>query len=137
LVDDLVNTLLFLLMGFQILDLDLGSFEVAPVIAAIPLALVSRFVSVVVPVAVLPLGVRDKGKAIAALTWLGLRGAVSIALVLTIPPGPYQAVLSAACYGVVIFTIVVQGLLTPHVITALYKNASATPAIGHSSEAGG
>ena len=39
---------------------------------------------------------------------------------LTLPPTPYQAGLSAVCYGVVIFTIVVQGLLTPRVLDALY-----------------
>jgi CPA1 family monovalent cation:H+ antiporter len=53
------------------------------------------------------------------LTWVGLRGAISVALVQIMPEGPYNEALTAACYAVVIFSIVVQGLLTPRVMTAL------------------
>ncbi|MEJ1936895.1 cation:proton antiporter, partial [Nostoc sp. NIES-2111] len=120
LVDDVVNTLLFLLMGVQILDMQLADFLMPAVLAAIPLALLARLVSVALPVAVLPLGLKDRRRATAALTWLGLRGAVSVALVLSIPPSPHRDVLTAACYAVVLFTIVVQGLLTPAVIGRLY-----------------
>lgn len=122
LVDDVVNTLLFLLMGMQILDMRLAAFLMPAVLAAIPLALVARLVSVALPVAVLPLGLKDRPRAVAALTWLGLRGAVSVALVLSIPASPHRDALTAACYAVVLFTIVVQGLLTPAVIGRLYRS---------------
>ena len=68
------------------------------------------------------------------LTWVGLRGAVSIALVLTIPDGPYGPMLAATCYVVVIFTIVVQGLSTPAVLSRIYKGKAPIPAGGHASD---
>jgi CPA1 family monovalent cation:H+ antiporter len=49
-----------------------------------------------------------------------LRGGVSIALALLLPPSAYRDLLLAICFGVVIFTVVVQGLLLPRVVTALY-----------------
>jgi CPA1 family monovalent cation:H+ antiporter len=124
LVDDLLNTLLFLLMGFEILAIDGARAALVPMLVAIPLALAARLVSVCALVPLLPHGLIEKGRAIAALTWLGLRGGISIALVLTLPQTPYRASLSAVCYGVVIFTIVVQGLLTPRVLNLLYEGKS-------------
>ncbi len=120
LIDDLLNTWLFILMGFEILTLDAGRSVILPLLLAIPLALAARLVSVCALVPLLPRGSPRKSRAIAALTWLGLRGGISIALVLTLPPTPYQSALSAVCYAVVIFTIVVQGLLAPRVLDALY-----------------
>ena len=108
LVDDLLNTLLFVLMGFEILAIDGARAALVPMLVAIPLALAARLVSVCALVPLLPHGLIEKGRAIAALTWLGLRGEISIALVLTLPQTPDRASLSAVCYGVVIFTIVVQ-----------------------------
>ncbi|MBV9973810.1 MAG: sodium:proton antiporter [Hyphomicrobiales bacterium] len=120
LVDDLLNTLLFILMGFEMLAIDLSPAVILPLLLAIPLAFLARLVSVCALVPLLPRGSQEKSRAIAALSWLGLRGGISIALVLNLPPTPYRAGLSAVCYGVVIFTIVVQGLLTPRVLKALY-----------------
>lgn len=122
LIDDLVNTLLFLLMGAEIFTLDLSAFVQVAVLGAIPLAILSRLVSIAVPLALWPVGKGEKARMAATLTWVGLRGAVSIALVLTIPPGPYEPTLAAACYAVVIFTIVIQGLSTPTVLGLLYKS---------------
>ncbi|MBV8768830.1 MAG: cation:proton antiporter, partial [Hyphomicrobiales bacterium] len=120
LVDDLLNTLLFILMGFEMLAIDVSPAVILPLLLAIPLAFLARLVSVCALVPLLPRGSQEKSRAIAALSWLGLRGGISIALVLNLPPTPYRAGLSAVCYGVVIFTIVVQGLLTPRVLKALY-----------------
>jgi CPA1 family monovalent cation:H+ antiporter len=127
LIDDLVNTLLFLLMGAEIFALDLTAFVQIAVIGAIPLAILSRLVSIALPLALWPVDRSEKGRMIAALTWVGLRGAMSIALVLTIPAGPYEPTLAAACYAVVIFTIVVQGLSTPAILGFLYKAGAADP----------
>jgi monovalent cation:H+ antiporter, CPA1 family len=59
-------------------------------------------------------------RALGVLTWAGLRCGVSIALALILPPSAYRDLLLAICFGVVIFTVVVQGLLLPRVVTALY-----------------
>jgi monovalent cation:H+ antiporter, CPA1 family len=120
LVEDLLNTLLFILMGFEILTIRGAYVELVPMVAAIPLALAARLLSVCALIPLLPLGRREKGRAIGLLTWVGLRGGLSIALVLTLPETQYRGVLSAVCYGVVIFTIVVQGLSTPRIIASLY-----------------
>lgn len=120
LIDDLVNTLLFLLMGLEILSLELGAFAQGVVVAAIPLALLSRAVSVALPISLRPMPAAEKARMAAALTWVGLRGPVSVALVLIAPSGPHSATLAAAAYAVVIFTIVVQGLATPAVLRRLY-----------------
>ncbi|MBV9739677.1 MAG: sodium:proton antiporter [Hyphomicrobiales bacterium] len=120
LIDDLLNTWLFILMGFELLAIDVSRTVFLPLLLAIPLAFAARLVSVCALVPLLPHGKQQRMRAIAALTWLGLRGGISIALVLTLPFSPFEAGLSAVCYGVVIFTIVVQGLLAPRVLEALY-----------------
>ena len=58
-------------------------------------------------------GLRDKARGVAVLTWAGLRGGISLALALTLPPSPWRATLLAIVYAVVVFTIVVQGLTMP------------------------
>ncbi len=59
------------------------------------------------------------------LTWAGLRGGISVALALTLPPTPHRVALLSVCYAVVLFSIVVQGLTMPRVLTALYGRATA------------
>jgi CPA1 family monovalent cation:H+ antiporter len=122
LVDELLNTLLFILMGFEILTIAGAYVALVPMVAAIPLALAARLLSVCALMPLLPTGWNEKRRAIGVLTWIGLRGGISVALVLTLPETQYRDVLSAVCYGVVIFTIVVQGLLTPRFIASLYPH---------------
>jgi CPA1 family monovalent cation:H+ antiporter len=118
--DELVNTLLFLLMGFELLAIPVGAAGWLPVLGAIPLALAARFVSVGLPMAALPAHRGRKLPAIGVLTWTGLRGGISLALVLALPETPFRDALAVVCYAVVIFTVVVQGLSTPRVVDALY-----------------
>jgi monovalent cation:H+ antiporter, CPA1 family len=119
-LDQLINTLLFLLMGLQILSLVVAPIELVPLAFAVPLAVLSRFVSVAVPVALTREPLRDKVRAAAVLTWAGLRGGISIALALTLPPSPWRPDLLVVTYAVVIFTIVVQGLTIAPVLRAAY-----------------
>jgi CPA1 family monovalent cation:H+ antiporter len=119
-IDDLVNTLLFLLMGVELLAFELDAFATVAVVAAVPIALVSRLVSVAVPLAFRPVAPRDKARMIGALTWVGLRGPVSVALVMVAPDGPHTPTIAAAAYVVVIATIVGQGLATPFVLDRIY-----------------
>ncbi|SHG30240.1 monovalent cation:H+ antiporter, CPA1 family [Kaistia soli DSM 19436] len=120
-VDEIVNTLLFMLMGFEILEIPIGAAGFWPVLAAIPLSILARFVSVAVPLA---LGHRPHGetaRAVGVLTWTGLRGGISIALVLALPDSPYRETLTAICYTVVIFSVIVQGLSTPAVVRRVLR----------------
>jgi CPA1 family monovalent cation:H+ antiporter len=119
-VDELLNTLLFLLMGFQILTIDLKDFTLVPVLAIVPLALLARFLSIAPPMMLLKRPLRERMSAIGLMSWVGLRGAVSVALALSLPDGANRGVVTAAAYAVVIATIVVQGLSAVRVTKALY-----------------
>ncbi len=120
LLDQLMNTLLFLLMGLQILSLVIQPIELLPIAFAVPLAVLSRLVSVAVPVALTRERLRDKARDIAVLTWAGLRGGISIALALTLPASPWRADLLVVAYAVVVFTIVAQGLTISRFLHAAY-----------------
>jgi CPA1 family monovalent cation:H+ antiporter len=120
LLDQLLNTMLFLLVGLQILGLVIQPAELIPLLFAIPLAVLSRLVSVAVPILFSRDGLRDKARNAAVLTWAGLRGGISIALALTLPASPWRADLLVVAYAVVVFTIVVQGLSMPWFLRAAY-----------------
>jgi CPA1 family monovalent cation:H+ antiporter len=120
LLDQLINTLLFLALGLQILGLVVAPIELVPIAFAIPLAVLARLVSVAAPMVLTRQRLRDKAREIGVLTWAGLRGGISIALALSLPPSPWRADLLVVTYAVVIFTIVVQGLTLPRVLRELY-----------------
>jgi CPA1 family monovalent cation:H+ antiporter len=84
------------------------------------LALVARLISVCALTPLLPKAAGERKPAIAILTWVGLRGGISLALILNLPDNEWRGALAAVCYAVVIFSIVVQGLLTPRLIASLY-----------------
>lgn len=126
LIDEILNALLFLLIGFELVVLDLSLPLLAASAAAIVLAVAVRAVSVAVPVWALDLTrprARRRGDAptLAALTWGGLRGGVSVALVLSLPPGPYRGTLLACTYAIVVFTILVQGMTLARVVAAAQR----------------
>ncbi len=118
LLDQLLNTMLFLLIGLQILGLIVKPVDLMPIAFAIPLAILSRLVSVAIPLGLAREGrwVRD----VAVLTWAGLRGGISIALALTLPASPWRTNLLVVTYAVVVFTIIVQGLTIPRFLRVAY-----------------
>lgn len=110
LIDEILNAILFLLIGLEVLVLRLDpSLSLLP-LAAIPIALLARWVAVSVPVLILSRTKHFVSGTIATLTWGGLKGGISVALALSIPEGEYKSIILAATYTVVIFTIIVQGL---------------------------
>ena len=108
-VDYALNSVLFVLIGLEVLVLrfDLGMLPLAA--AAVPVALMGRFLSVGAAVGLLGRFIRFPRGTVAVLTWGGLRGGISIALALSLPEGPYKGGLLAATYAVAVFTILVQG----------------------------
>ncbi len=119
-MDELLNAILFLLMGFALLSVEISRTLLLQAAAGIVLAFVSRLVSVAVPTTLVHLRQAPKMRGIAVLTWGGLRGGISVALVLSLEPSPYRGTLLAVCYGVVVFTIIVQGLSMPLLVRRLY-----------------
>jgi CPA1 family monovalent cation:H+ antiporter len=120
LLDQLINTLLFLLMGLQILGLVIAPIQLIPLAFAVPLAVFARLLSVALPLLLTRQPFGDKAREMGVLTWAGLRGGISIALALNLPPSPWRADLLVVTYAVVVFTIVVQGLTIPAVLRAMY-----------------
>lgn len=116
LVDEILNAVLFVLIGLEVLVLDYQTGYVGAGLVAIPVALGSRFISISIPVKFLD-RFRDFSKgAIQIMTWAGLRGGISVALALAIPAGPERALLLTVTYVVVVFSILVQGLTTKRLI---------------------
>jgi CPA1 family monovalent cation:H+ antiporter len=117
--DELLNSVLFLLIGLEVLVVGI-SVELAMIAAvAIPIVLAARLISVAVPISLLSLRQTYSRGAIAILTWGGLRGGISVALALSLPATAYKPAILAATYAVVVFSIIVQGLTMKAVVKGL------------------
>jgi len=123
LIDEVLNAVLFLLIGVEILLIQFLPSYIYSALLIIPLVIVARFISVGLPVSILKFKNTYSPHAIKILTWGGLRGGISVALVLSLPPGPYREPLIAATYAVVLFSILVQGLTVGRV-AAMAKQES-------------
>jgi CPA1 family monovalent cation:H+ antiporter len=110
LIDEILNAVLFLLIGLEVLILVYHTEYFLAALAIIPVVLFSRFISVGLPIRVLK-NVRDFSPGVTRLmTWGGLRGGISVALALSLPQGYEREVILAVTYALVIFSILVQGL---------------------------
>lgn len=110
LIDEIMNAILFLLMGFELLIIkDLNHYYAAGLIA-IAVVLLARFIAIWLPTKIVPFKQKFTKDVIKILVWGGLRGGVSIALALSVENGPYKEVIVATTYIVVVFSIIVQGL---------------------------
>ncbi len=120
LIDQVLNALLFLLIGLEMVTIKPEPHWPAVVACGIALAVAVRFVSTALPAVPLNLTRRRHLRSLSVLTWGELRGGISVALALSLTPSPYKDFLLTVCYGVVVFTIVVQGLTMPLLIRWLF-----------------
>jgi CPA1 family monovalent cation:H+ antiporter len=112
LADEVLNAVLFLLIGLEVMVLSYKWINLAGALMAIVIVLSARLVSVAVPTNLLKIrSYRSYDPhVVKILTWCGLRGGISIALALSLPAGSHREILLAITYGVVVFSIAVQGL---------------------------
>lgn len=110
LIDEILNAILFLFIGFELLIIHNITDYWLIGICCILIVLFSRFLSIYIPVRLIPFKNKFSSGTIKVLVWGGLRGGVSIALVLSMDEGPYKPLLVGITYFVVVFSIIVQGL---------------------------
>lgn len=110
LIDEVLNAVLFILVGFEVIRLTLTADTMLAGALMIPTVLLARLVSVAVPISALGKHGRFAKGTIRVLTWGGLRGGISVALALSTPAGPQKPLMVTMTYFVVAFSILVQGL---------------------------
>ena len=122
LVDEILNGILFVLLGFELLivTFDLSSFKAG--LIAIPVVLLARFIGVSLPIWLLKFKREFSPNAIKVLTWGGLRGGISVALALSLPLSPERELILMMTYAVVVFSILVQGLTIGKLVQRGLKN---------------
>ncbi len=110
LIDEILNAILFVLIGLEVLVLSFRGEYLLAAVAIIPVILLVRFVSVGLPITLLRRFRSFSPRVIQIMTWGGLRGGISVALALSLPLGSERDIVVAITYVVVVFSIVVQGL---------------------------
>jgi len=123
LMDEILNALLFLFIGFEMMVLTPAPHLAIGFLAFIA-TLGGRFISVALPVLTLRLHYRIEKGTIRLLTWGGLRGGISIAMALALPAGPEKELIIAMTYITVVFSILLQGTTFPHAARLIIKSAS-------------
>jgi monovalent cation:H+ antiporter, CPA1 family len=109
LIDEILNAVLFLLIGLEVIAIAGDMRLVLLGLIAIPLVILARIFSVWPPLMVMR-PFLDMGRlALPTLVWGGLRGGISVALALSLPEGPIRTIILAATYVVVLFAVIVQG----------------------------
>lgn len=121
LIDEILNSVLFLIIGFEVLALALNGPTMTAALLAIPLVLVARLVAVATPMGLLRVRKKFTRGAVRVLTWGGLRGGISVALALSLPAGAEKDAILVITYGVVIFSIIVQGLSVGWVVKRVVR----------------
>ena len=115
-IDEILNSVLFLLIGLEILVLGLVPQYAFIGAVAIPLVLLARLCAVFVPMKVIGTFKNFTKGAVPVLTWGGVRGGISVALALSLPNNEYKPLILTATYAVVVFSIIVQGLTIKKVV---------------------
>ncbi len=109
LIDEVLNSILFLLIGLEVLLVTLDRRNIVLALLAVPLVIMARGAALTVPVFLFLWSSQFSAKNIPFLTWAGVRGGISVALALAVPDNPAKSAILVSTYVVVLFSIVVQG----------------------------
>jgi CPA1 family monovalent cation:H+ antiporter len=125
LIDEMLNTVLFVMIGLQMVNLPfIKNYWITGGIG-ICVILIARWLSIMLPLIFLRRSLNVSYANINILTWAGVRGGITIALALSLPASPYRHFILSGSYFIVIFSIIIQGLTLNRMINASFKKASA------------
>lgn len=110
LIDEVLNAVLFMFVGLEILVIPVSLKTLALGGLAILAALIGRFLSVGLPIAIMRSRQKIEKGTVRLMVWGGLRGGLSLAMALSLPSGPEKSSILVLSYSVVLFSILVQGL---------------------------
>lgn len=121
LIDEMLNTILFVMIGLQMVNVPyLNKYWLTGGLAIL-IILISRWFSIMLPLTFLRRTLNVNYSSINILTWAGLRGGISIALALSLPFTPYRHLILSGSYFIVIFSVIVQGLSLSRLINFSYS----------------
>ena len=121
LLDEILNAVLFVMIGIEVLALEFTQTALIAGALLIPFLLICRFLSVSLLLGVLKYRETFTKHAEILLTWGGIRGAISVALALSLPPGEVRDFIVSVTYIIVVFSIMVQGLTVGKLVKFLLR----------------
>jgi CPA1 family monovalent cation:H+ antiporter len=124
LIDVLLNAILFVLIGLELIILDFSGPYILAGVLAIPIVLLARLAALYPPVKLFERRLEFIPKTHWIMTWGGLRGGISIALALALAPDMERNLILTMTYVVVVFSIIVQGLTVEKVVQRLQSRRS-------------
>jgi len=110
LIDEILNAILFVLIGLEVMILEVSTTILEAGAILIIISVLTRFISLWIPSLFIKLREQITRKTLVILTWGGLRGGISIALALSIPAEFHKEVWVTITYMIVCFSILVQGM---------------------------
>jgi CPA1 family monovalent cation:H+ antiporter len=122
LVDVLLNTILFVMIGMEILVLTFEGNYIMAGLLAVPIVLLCRYVSLWLPIKFFSKRLDFVPKTNLIMTWGGLRGGISIALALSLTDSMHRELFLVITYIIVVFSIIGQGLTVEPIVKKLTKN---------------
>ena len=121
LIDILLNTILFVMIGMEILVLTYDGNYILAGFLTIPMLLFARYLSLLLPIKLYAKKLEFVPKTNLIMTWGGLRGGISIALALSLTQTMYRDLFLVITYIVVVFSIIIQGLSVGSLIKKFAK----------------